>query len=88
MEARGVGFSEMQSFWSLPFHDHATVGDVCVAKYVHPEIELIRSRKIIEKCFRDKHKRQLYDTIHVTTSNPVWLYTMKATSDYLTRYSN
>ena len=34
VEARGVGFSEMQSFWSLPFHDHATVGDVCVSRYV------------------------------------------------------
>ena len=35
--------------------------------------------------FRDKHKRPLYDTVHVATSNPVWLYSMKATSDYLTR---
>ena len=34
---------------------------------------------------RDKHKRQLYDTIHVATSNPVFLYSMKATSDYLSR---
>ena len=33
MEARGVGFSEMQSFWSLPFHDYATIGDVCVSRY-------------------------------------------------------
>ncbi len=67
VEARGVGFSEMQSYWSLPFHDYANVGDVCVGK--------------------DAHKRQLYDTIHVATSNPVWLYTMKATSDMLTRVS-
>jgi hypothetical protein len=67
VEARGVGFSEMQSYWQLPFHDHANVGDVCVA--------------------RDAHGRQLYDTIHVATSNPVWLYTMKASSDDLTRVS-
>jgi hypothetical protein len=30
VEARGVGFSEMQSYWSLPFHDFAVVADVCV----------------------------------------------------------
>eukprot|EP00092_Neocalanus_flemingeri_P037789 GFUD01041137.1.p1 GENE.GFUD01041137.1~~GFUD01041137.1.p1 ORF type:complete len:1900 (+),score=456.60 GFUD01041137.1:60-5702(+) len=28
VEARGVGFSELQSYWSLPFHDFAVVGDV------------------------------------------------------------
>ena len=28
IEARGVGFSELQSYWSLPFHDFAVVGDV------------------------------------------------------------
>lgn len=30
IEARGVGFSELQSYWSLPFHDFAVVGDVTV----------------------------------------------------------
>ena len=30
VEARGVGFSELQSYWSLPFHDFAVVGDVAV----------------------------------------------------------
>ena len=65
VEARGLGFSEMQSYWSLPFHDFAIVGDVVAAK--------------------DKNNRQLYDTIHVATSNPVWLYTMKPLSDELTR---
>ena len=28
IEARGVGFSELQSYWSLPFHDASVVGDV------------------------------------------------------------
>ena len=28
VEARGVGFSELQSYWSLPFHDFAMVSDV------------------------------------------------------------
>ena len=82
-EARGVGFSELQvivifiiyrskntstlsvkhlklniflhinfqSYWNIPFHDFAVVGDVCTTK--------------------DKHKRQLYDQIHVASSNPV-----------------
>ena len=57
VEARGVGFSELQSYWSLPFHDFAVVGDVTV--------------------MRDKHKRPLYDDIHVVTSNPVVLFSMK-----------
>ena len=30
IEARGVGFSELQSYWSLPFHDFAVVGDVAI----------------------------------------------------------
>ena len=30
VEARGVGFSELQSYWSLPFHDFAVVGDVAI----------------------------------------------------------
>ena len=30
VEARGVGFSELQSYWSLPFHDFAVVGDVTI----------------------------------------------------------
>ena len=34
---------------------------------------------------KDKNNRQLYDTIHVATSNPVWLYTMKPLSDELSR---
>merc|ERR1719430_364506 len=61
VEARGVGFSELQSYWSLPFHDFAVVGDVTV--------------------MRDKHKRPLYDDIHVITSNPVVLFSMKASGD-------
>ena len=40
-----------QSYWNIPFHDFAVVGDVCTTK--------------------DKHKRQLYDQIHVASSNPV-----------------
>jgi hypothetical protein len=35
VEARGLGFSEMQSYWSLPFHDFAVVGDVAVIKDQH-----------------------------------------------------
>ena len=35
VEARGVGFSEMQSYWALPFHDFAVAGDVCVVKDDH-----------------------------------------------------
>merc|ERR1719369_678216 len=35
IEARGVGFSELQSYWSLPFHDFAVVGDVTVFKDKH-----------------------------------------------------
>ena len=64
VEARGVGFSEMQSYWSLPFHDFAVVGDVTV--------------------MRDKHKRPLYDDIHIVTSNPVVLFSMKASGDNYT----
>jgi len=60
-EARGVGFSELHSHWSLPFHDFAVVGDVAT--------------------FKDKHSRPLYDTIHVLTSNPVFLYSMQTISD-------
>ena len=30
IEARGVGFSELQSYWSLPFYDFAVVGDVAI----------------------------------------------------------
>ena len=30
VEARGVGFSELQSYWSLPFHDFAMVSDVAI----------------------------------------------------------
>ena len=33
----------------------------------------------------DKHGRQLYDRIHVATSNPVWLYSMRAVDDKITR---
>ena len=33
----------------------------------------------------DKHGRQLYDRIHVATTNPVWLYSMKAVDDKITR---
>jgi hypothetical protein len=65
VEARGLGFSEMQSYWSLPFHDFAIVGDVCT--------------------IADKHNRQLYDNIHVATSNPVWLYSMKAVDNKMSR---
>ena len=67
VEARGMGFSEMQSYWQLPFHDTGVAGDVCV--------------------FRDGHDRQLYDTIHVATSNPVWLYSMVPTGDKFSRMS-
>ena len=35
IEARGVGFSELQSYWSLPFHDFAVVGDVCMFQDKH-----------------------------------------------------
>lgn len=63
--ARGLGFSEMQSHWSLPFHDFAIAADVCTEK--------------------DKHNRQLYDTIHVATSNPVWLYSMQPRSNTFSR---
>ena len=35
IEARGLGFSELQSYWSLPFHDYAVVGDVAVIKDQH-----------------------------------------------------
>ena len=37
-----MGFSEMQSFWSLPFHDYATIGDVCVSRYREVHICLLR----------------------------------------------
>ena len=33
----------------------------------------------------DKHGRQLYDRIHVATTNPVWLYSMRAVDDKITR---
>ena len=62
---RGLGFSELQSYFSLPFNDFAVVGDVCIS--------------------RDKHKRQLYDTIHVATSNPVWLFSMKASGEEISK---
>ncbi len=65
VEARGLGFSEMQSYWALPFHDFAVVGDVCTT--------------------RDSHNRQLFDRINVTTSNPVWLYSMRAVDDKVAR---
>ncbi len=32
VEARGLGFSEQQAYWKLPFHDAASVGDVCVLR--------------------------------------------------------
>lgn len=67
VEARGIGFSEMQSYWALPFHDFSIVGDVCTIK--------------------DKHNRQLYDSIHVATVNPVWIYSMKPLNTKLTRLS-
>ena len=35
MEARGVGFSELQSYFSLPFHEFSIVGDVCTVKDKH-----------------------------------------------------
>ena len=35
VEARGLGFSEMQSYWTLPFHDFAVVGDVAVVRDEH-----------------------------------------------------
>ena len=35
VEARGVGFSELQSYFSLPFHDFSIVGDVCTVKDKH-----------------------------------------------------
>jgi hypothetical protein len=35
VEARGLGFSEMQTYWSLPFHDFAVVGDISVIKDPH-----------------------------------------------------
>lgn len=35
VEARGLGFSEMQSYWALPFHDFAIAGDVCTIKDKH-----------------------------------------------------
>ena len=34
---------------------------------------------------RDKHKRPLYDTIHVASVNPVFLYSMKPTNDQMVR---
>ena len=34
---------------------------------------------------KDKHRRPLYDTIHVASVNPVFLYTMKPTSDQMVR---
>ena len=65
VEARGLGFSELQSYWALPFPEFSIVGDVCTVK--------------------DKHNRQLFDTIHVATANPAWLFSMTALSDKLTR---
>ena len=65
VEARGVGFSEQQSYWSLPFYETSVVSAVSVVK--------------------DAHDRQLYDTIHVATSNPAWLYTMKPLQDKFER---
>ena len=65
VEARGLGFSELQSYWALPFPEFSIVGDVCTV--------------------RDKHNRQLFDTIHVATANPAWLFSMTALSDKLTR---
>ena len=65
VESRGQGFSELQSYWALPFHDFSIAGDVCVKK--------------------DKHDRQMYDTVHVLTVNPVWLYSMKPLEDTFTR---
>ena len=67
IEARGVGFSEMQSYWSLPFHEMAVVSDVAVTK--------------------DQHNRPLFDTVHVASSNPVWLYTMKPLDSEVSRLS-
>ena len=65
VEARGLGFSELQSYWALPFPEFSIVGDVCTIK--------------------DKHNRQLFDSIHVVTANPVWLFSMTALSEKLTR---
>lgn len=65
VESRGLGFSELQSYFSLPFSDFAVVGDVTVC--------------------RDKHRRPLYDTIHVCTTNPIQLYSMKPTGEEINR---
>ena len=35
VEARGVGFSELQSYWQLPFHDFAVVSDVITFPDAH-----------------------------------------------------
>jgi len=35
VEARGLGFSELQSYWSLPFHDFSVVGDATSARDQH-----------------------------------------------------
>ena len=32
VEARGLGFSELQSYWALPFPEFSIVGDVCTVK--------------------------------------------------------
>ena len=64
-EARGVGFSEMQSYFSLPFHDTSVSGDVCAR--------------------RDPHDRQMYDALHVCSSNPTWLYTFSPNDDKVLR---
>ena len=35
VEARGLGFSEMQSYWALPFAEASIVGDVTTIKDKH-----------------------------------------------------
>jgi len=67
VEARGAGFSEMHSYFQLPFHDTAVASDACVTK--------------------DRHARQLYDTVHVCSSNPAWLYTFNPAEEEFKRLS-
>ena len=49
IEARGLGFSELQSYWSLPFHDYAVVGDVAVIKDQHGRQLQVRSTFFVKQ---------------------------------------
>ena len=47
IEARGVGFSELQSYWSLPFHDFAVVGDVAIFPDKHNRQSGLRGQNLL-----------------------------------------